>query len=106
TGLAKTWPAQGPPVVWRKEVGAGFAGPVIAGKRLILFHRQADEEVVEALSSETGQSQWRFAYPTEFADDFGKGNGPRSTPAVAGNRVVTLGADGWLHCLDLETGRK
>lgn len=106
TGLAKSWPAQGPPVVWRKDVGAGFAGPVVAGKRLVLFHRQADEEVVEALSAETAQREWRFAYPTEFADDFGKGNGPRSTPAIAGKRVVTLGADGWLHCLDLESGRK
>src|SRR4051794_12364441 len=92
-GLAKTWPAEGPPEVWRKDVGTGFAGPVIVGKRLILFHRVGDEEVVEALDAGTGKDLWKFAYRTEFMDDFGKGNGPRSTPCVAGDRVVTLGAD-------------
>jgi len=38
--LADSWPASGPKVVWRKQVGAGFAGPVVANGRLILFHRQ------------------------------------------------------------------
>ena len=37
--LAKSWPAAGPRVVWHKQVGQGFAGPVVAGNRLILFHR-------------------------------------------------------------------
>jgi outer membrane protein assembly factor BamB len=31
--------------------------------------------------------------------------GPRSTPLVAGKRVFTLGAEGELHCLELETGK-
>ena len=105
-GLLKSWPADGPRLLWRREVGAGFAGPVVAGKQLILFHRVGDREVVEALDAETGKGLWKFDYPTAFADDFGKGNGPRATPGVAGSRVVTYGADGWLHGLDLETGRK
>jgi outer membrane protein assembly factor BamB len=52
-----------------------------------------------------GARQWKTAYPTSFEDDFRKGNGPRSTPVIAGKRVITLGADGALHCLDLESGR-
>src|SRR5262249_26076456 len=50
--------------------------------------------------------RWKFAYPTRYNDDFGKGDGPRSTPLVAGGRVYTLGAEGTLHCLELETGKK
>src|SRR5689334_10050658 len=38
--LATTWPASGPRVVWRKDVGEGFSGPVVAGGRVILFHRE------------------------------------------------------------------
>jgi hypothetical protein len=29
--LAPTWPAAGPPIVWQRKVGAGFAGPVVSG---------------------------------------------------------------------------
>ncbi|HKB42287.1 MAG TPA: alcohol dehydrogenase, partial [Gemmataceae bacterium] len=36
TGLVRTFPKKGPPVVWEKEVGEGFSGPVVAGGRLIL----------------------------------------------------------------------
>lgn len=106
TGLIKTWPKKGPPVLWEKAVGEGFSGPVIAGDRVIAFHRVKDEEVVECLGVSDGKRLWRFAYPTEFADDFGKGNGPRSTPVITGKRVVTLGADGTLHCIDLASGEK
>ena len=31
TDLAKTWPTEGPPVVWQKKVGAGFSGPAVSG---------------------------------------------------------------------------
>lgn len=103
--IAKTWPATGPRVVWRKPVGQGFAGPVVAGGRLILFHRLANEEVVESLDARTGQPQWRHAYPTAYRDDFGFDEGPRAVPVVANGRVYTFGAEGQLHAIDLATGR-
>lgn len=103
--LAGSWPASGPRVVWRKQVGAGFAGPVVAGGRLILFHRVGNEEVVEALDARTGSPQWRHAYPTTYRDDFGFDEGPRAAPVVAGGRVFTFGAEGQLHALDLASGR-
>ncbi len=106
TGLAAAWPTGGPPVVWRRDVGEGYSGPVVAGDRLILFHRVGDEEVVECLHAATGKPRWRFAYPTNYSDQLGKGDGPRSTPTVAAGRVVTLGAEGVLTCLDLDKGMK
>jgi outer membrane protein assembly factor BamB len=106
TGLLATWPAKGLPLSWERPVGEGYSGPVVSGGRLILFHRVGDEEVVECLDAATGKGHWKFSYPTAYDDDFGKGNGPRSTPLVAGNRVYTLGAEGRLHCLDLDSGKK
>jgi outer membrane protein assembly factor BamB len=105
TGLARTWPRTGPPLVWQKDVGEGFSGPVVAGERLILFYRIKGQEIIECLNAVTGASLWKSAYPTSFDDDFRKGDGPRSTPVIADKRVVTLGADGVLTCLDLESGR-
>src|SRR5262249_22262452 len=91
---------------WEKKVGAGFAGPVVAGDRLILFHRVGDEEVVECLDVANGKGRWKFAYPTGYVDDFNFDPGPRSTPLIAGDRVWTLGAEGRMHCLTLDEGKK
>ena len=106
TGLLTEWPKDGPPLVWKKDVGAGFSGPVVAGERLILFHRVGDKDKVECLDTATGKAKWEFAYKTTYEDDYQKGDGPRSTPVIAGNRVYTLSAEGKLHCLDLENGKK
>ncbi|HBI44198.1 MAG TPA: alcohol dehydrogenase [Planctomycetales bacterium] len=106
TGLKATWPEKGPPVIWEKNVGDGFSGPVVVGDRVILFHRVGDEEVVECLSAADGVTKWKTGYPTHYQDALGKGDGPRSTPLVADGRVYTLGADGVLQCLKLEDGDK
>jgi outer membrane protein assembly factor BamB len=104
--LAASWPAGGPKRVWRKPIGQGFAGPVVAGDRLILFHRVGNEELVEALDARSGNSLWRFAYPTTYRDDFGFDEGPRAVPVVAQHRVYTFGAEGQLHALDLADGKR
>jgi outer membrane protein assembly factor BamB len=104
--LARSWPASGPRIVWRKPVGQGFAGPVVTGGRLILFHRIGAEEIVESLDAATGNAQWRYAYPTMYRDDFGFDEGPRAVPVVADGRVYTFGAEGMLHALDVATGQR
>jgi len=104
--LAETWPASGPRVVWRKQVGQGLSGPVVAQGRVILFHRVNNEEIVEALDPRTGASQWRYAYPTSYRDDFGFDEGPRAGPVVAGGVVYTFGAQGQLHAIDLAKGTR
>ena len=93
-----------PPLVWEWPTGGGYASPAIAGDRLLFIHRLGDEEVVECRHAETGASQWRFRYPTAFEDLYGYDNGPRASPVIDGDRVFTVGAEGKLHCLDLETG--
>lgn len=102
--LAADWPDGGPRRLWSRPVGAGFAGPVVAGDRLVLFHRVGGAEVVEALDAATGGVLWRYDYPTTYRDDFGFDEGPRSVPVVHGGRVYTFGAQGRLHAVDLETG--
>jgi len=104
--LANAWPPGGPRKEWQKSIGQGLAGPVVAGERVILFHRVANEEVVEALDARTGEGRWRYAYPTAYRDDFGFDEGPRAVPVVANGRVHTFGAEGQLHTVDLATGRR
>src|SRR4051812_37654919 len=42
--LAKSWPAGGPKVVWKRDVGQGFAGPAVSDGKLVLFYRVGDRE--------------------------------------------------------------
>ncbi len=103
--LNEKWPPAGPRSVWRRQIGSGLSGPVVAGKRLILFHRVADREVVESFDALTGSPQWRHAYPTTYRDDFGFDEGPRAVPVVAEGIVFTYGAEGKLSAVDLSTGK-
>ncbi len=104
--LAETWGADGPRVLWRKTIGAGFSGPVVVQGRVILFHRLANEEIVDAIDARTGAAQWRYAYPTAYRDDFGFDEGPRAVPVVADGVVYTFGAEGQLHAIDLAKGTR
>ena len=102
--LAEDWNGDGPPVLWSRPVGAGFSGPVVADRRVVLHHRLANEEVVEAFDAESGESLWRNAYPTTYRDDFGFDEGPRAVPVIVDGVVYTFGAQGRLHAVRLETG--
>ena len=104
--VADAWGPQGPRVVWRRPIGQGFSGPVVAQGRVILFHRRGNEEVVEALDARTGAAQWRYAYATAYRDDFGFDEGPRAVPVVADGVVYTFGAEGQLHAIDLAKGTR
>jgi hypothetical protein len=87
---------------WRVPVGEGVSSPVVVGSRVYLLTRQKpDEEIVLCLDLAGGKEAWRSAYPAPYrlgspAHDF---EGPRSTPAVAGDRVFTFGISGILCCL-------
>lgn len=106
TNFAPSWPAEGPPVRWKKDVGQGFSGPVVARGKLILFHRKKDEEILDCLDAKTGADIWHFSHPTHYQDDFGFDEGPRSTPAIADGRVYAMGAEGFAQCVDFQTGRE
>ena len=102
--IAKSWPKEGPKRLWVKDVGEGFSGPVIAGSRVILNHRLAGKDRVECFDWATGKSLWIQDVPARYVDDFGFDQGPRATPSIEGDHVVTLGADGLVRCLSLSEG--
>ncbi len=92
-------------VVWSRDVGAGFAGPVVSEGKVYLYHRVGEEEICEAMDAETGKTRWRTAVPTNYRDDFGFDEGPRAVPVVSGGRVFLHGAHGVLSALDAGTGK-
>lgn len=104
--VALQWPAGGPKTLWDREVGEGYSGVAVKDEKLILFHRDENQEVVECLHPLTGKVIWKQSYPTEYRDRFGFDNGPRATPTIHERRVYTFGAGGILHGWKLDSGEK
>lgn len=103
--LVHSLPAAGPPVLWERSVGAGYAGPAVSRGRLILFHREGDEVRAVALDAATGKEQWRVGFPTNYASGIAPDDGPRCVPLIHGESVYLFGADGDLHCVAFDTGK-
>ena len=91
---------------WKQDAGEGFAGPVVAAGKLILFHRKNNREIIDCLDARTGKAVWSSAYPTAYRDDFGFDEGPRATPVIDSGRVFTFGAEGKLTATDFATGKQ
>jgi outer membrane protein assembly factor BamB len=92
---------------WKVNVGFGDATPVLVGKKLFLFTRQGTDEVVSCLDATTGKELWKSTYAASpvTGPSASAHPGPRSTPAVAGGKIVTFGVSGILSCFDTETGK-
>jgi outer membrane protein assembly factor BamB len=105
TGLLDSFPASGPKVLWKREIGTGYSAPSVRSGWLVLHHRVGREEVIESFDAATGAPGWRYAYPCNYTDPFGYNNGPRCTPLLTEDRCYTFGVEGRLICLELATGK-
>jgi outer membrane protein assembly factor BamB len=104
--LADTWSNPEPRIRWKIKVGEGFAGPVCAEAKVLIFHRQDNQEKLTCLAESDGARLWEISHPTHYRDDFGFDEGPRSTPAINEGRVYTLGAEGIVECVQFNTGKR
>ncbi len=105
TGLLDAWPKGGPPLVWKiSGLGEGYSSGAISGGRLFIQGQQGNEEYVLAFDAGTGKQIWRAHTGIPFNES--RGEGPRSTPTVDGDRVYALAADGMLVCLDAASGKR
>ena len=43
TGIVSSFPAGGPPVVWRAQIGSGYSGPAVAQGRVYVLDHQFDK---------------------------------------------------------------
>ncbi len=91
---------------WRTTVGTGDATPALLGDNLYVFARQGEDEVTLCLHADTGKEIWKDAYAAQAVSGAASRHpGPRSSPAVAGGKVVTIGVGGVLSCLDAAKGK-
>ena len=97
-GLRRTWPTNGPAVLWSVPVGKGFGGPVVTdGKVYLLDRNDKVGDMLRCLDLATGKELWQFAYDAPGTAMF---PGSRSVPAVDGNHVYSCGHNGDLYCIE------
>ena len=100
-GLLRTWPQDGPKVLWTAPVGLGFGGAAVSAGNVYVLDR--DEKVGDKLrvfDLASGKELWSFAYDAPGAFMFA---GSRTTPTVDGNLVYTSGPLGDLYAIDTKT---
>jgi len=118
--LAPSFPAAGPKTLWRAKVAAGYSQPAVAGNKVILtdhvlkqgvtapkdpFQRNAlpGVERVLCFNDADGQPLWTVEYDCPYTISYA--SGPRTTPVVSNGRVYTVGAQGDVYCIDIESGK-
>lgn len=110
TGLLKSWPADGPKLLWKLEdVGAGYGQPVVIGDKFYLTgsssNKKNGKDSIVCLSAKDGSKVWEKEITTANGNYMdGWGGGPRNTPTVDGAHIYVLGATGDLACLKLADG--
>lgn len=102
--LARGWDTRPPTEVWRRPMGAGWAGFAVAGGLAVTQEQREGRGIVVAYDLETGAVRWSHEAGTGFRSPLA-GDGPRATPTLHGGRAYAYGVDGWLRALDLATGR-
>jgi outer membrane protein assembly factor BamB len=99
--LLRSWPENGPEVLWSVNVGIGYGGPIIKDGKVYLPDR--DDKVGDNLRCfdlATGKELWNYAYGIPGSVMF---PGSRSVPAIDGNYVYSCGHYGDLYCIDINT---
>ena len=105
TGLLESWPAGGPPLLWKTQgLGEGYASFSVVGGRLYTQGQRGNQEFVIAIDTNTGKQLWMTPSGTAFRER--RGHGPRGTPTIDGTRLYAMAADGTLLCLDTATGKR
>ena len=119
-GISRSFKDGKAKVDWRIPVGKGYAGPAVVGDRVLVFDYQVKsgeavnnpgsrtvlqgQERVLCLDASTGKELWKYEYDCPYEISYP--NGPRCTPTIADGKVYSLGAEGYLSCLELNSGKK
>src|SRR5579863_6956650 len=104
TGLLPLWPQKGPAVVWNTSgLGVGYSSLAIVNGRIYTQGQRTRQQFVSAFDVKTGKKIWETVTSRDYRDD--RGDGPRGTPTIDGDRLYAMTGDGVLVCLEVATGK-
>src|SRR4026207_1435042 len=72
--ILKSWPAEGPAVLWKSPIGDGYSALSITGNRIYTMDAKGADEFIVCLDATNGKEVWRYRTDANFSND--QGNGP------------------------------
>jgi outer membrane protein assembly factor BamB len=97
SGLLKSWPAEGPALLWEASgIGTGYSSAVASEDAIYITGRKGGNDVLTSFSF-TGKKNWEVIYGK--SDD---GNYPdsRCTPSVSGKSIFLVSGQGDMVCVN------
>jgi outer membrane protein assembly factor BamB len=102
--LNEDWSKTPPKILWKKPIGAGWAGFAIKEELAITLEEHAGADCVVALDRADGSVRWRTKLGGKHYNAMG-GAGPMATPTIVENRLWVQSSVGLVACLDFEDGK-
>jgi outer membrane protein assembly factor BamB len=99
--LLKSWPAEGPAMLWQVEgIGNGYSSPVISGDRIYVTG-EIDSTGYLFAYNKSGLLIWKKVTGREWMENF---TGSRSTPTLIDGLLYVETSMGRIICFDAITG--
>jgi outer membrane protein assembly factor BamB len=101
SGLLKTWPAEGPKLLWHfDDLGDGHASAAVTSDRIYAAGTSGGNGFVIALDL-SGKTIWKTEYGKEWMENW---EGVRSTPLIAGDKLYIMSGYGKVACMGIKSG--
>ncbi|MEI7663966.1 MAG: PQQ-binding-like beta-propeller repeat protein [Bacteroidota bacterium] len=103
TNLLKSWPADGPALLWKtEEIGNGYAAPTVTSDRLYVAGEIDSTGYLFSFDLQ-GKLIWKTSYGKEWVVSY---QGARCAPTVVGDLVYVCSGLGNTACLETKNGTK
>ncbi|MFI4875348.1 MAG: PQQ-binding-like beta-propeller repeat protein, partial [Blastopirellula sp. JB062] len=103
--FALDWNERPPQELWRNKIGPGWSSFCVFGDRIATQEQRGADELVVCYEAQSGKPIWRYAIPARFEEPLA-GPGPRATPTYHDGKLYSLGASGFVSCVDAITGEE
>jgi len=103
TNLLKSWPAQGPVMLWKNEtIGNGYGSPTVTGDRLYVTGETDSVGYLYAFDLH-GKLIWKSEYGQEWMVNY---QGSRCAPTVTNDLIYVCSGLGNITCFETSGGKK
>lgn len=97
----RSWSESGPEVIWSVSVGRGYGSPVVKDGKVYLLDRDDEVgDIMRCIELQTGRELWQYSYSSPGELPF---PGSRSIPIVDDRHVYSVGPNGDLYCINIQT---
>ena len=101
-GLLKSWPANGPVLLWETTVaGFGYSSVTVTPEDIYITGKKGDQDVLTALTQD-GKKKWEIPYGKALDSGYPES---RCTPTYSNGKIFVVSGVGDMVCIGKEGKR-